>query len=261
MKNVYCYAKAIPETDKSAFEESPISEVTLHVPAESIEAYANAGPWKNFGNIVALTDGDHPGSEDPDEPTPHVGEGTLYYSAVNVETVLTEEFDAPTLSYVPEETRYTSSDPLVAAVLADGVVLPISEGKTIITSEDMKTGEKTRYLLTVLFPSSEGSSETVTVEEPGTLYIKMSDLESTDIKELILKGKLNAADINYIKSRVGRLQNLECLDLREVKPEQPSKAVLPMLLIPTGMSIVFKLVQSLNASLAILVTEFGITVF
>lgn len=205
LKAFWCYAKSVPAT-YNIFGEKPRTEnVTLYVPAESIEAYKNAEPWRNLENIVPLTE------EDPS------GSGNLYFSSTHVDAVLGEPFGAPAPSYISENVCLSSSDPLVAAVLADGVVLPISEGKAIITAEDQETGEKVDYQITVTFPSSsEGSSETVTVDEPGTLYIKMSDLESTDIRELILKGNLNAADINYIRSRVGRLQNLECLDLRDV---------------------------------------------
>ena len=35
-----------------------LSHATLHVPANSVEAYRNAEQWKYFGNIVALTDDD-----------------------------------------------------------------------------------------------------------------------------------------------------------------------------------------------------------
>jgi hypothetical protein len=43
----------VPETYSSAFG-SNIGNATLHVPSESIEAYAAAEPWSGFGAIVAL---------------------------------------------------------------------------------------------------------------------------------------------------------------------------------------------------------------
>ena len=54
--DVYCLAENVPETDSSAFKNSPISSATLHVHAESIDAYKSTSPWSEFGNIVAMTE-------------------------------------------------------------------------------------------------------------------------------------------------------------------------------------------------------------
>ena len=56
LKNVYCYTEDIPLTNSTAFNESPISSATLHVPATSIEEYKRTAPWSGFGTIVALTE-------------------------------------------------------------------------------------------------------------------------------------------------------------------------------------------------------------
>lgn len=58
LKDVYCYAINVPTTGTGAFTDSPIENANLHVPAESINAYKAAEPWKNFKEIVALTDDD-----------------------------------------------------------------------------------------------------------------------------------------------------------------------------------------------------------
>lgn len=66
--DVYCYAEnvpsimghdydwIIPTTD--AFDDSYIEYATLHVPANSISDYKAKEPWKDFKEIVALTDSD-----------------------------------------------------------------------------------------------------------------------------------------------------------------------------------------------------------
>ena len=46
--DVYCYAINVPNTESGAFNYSPIENATLHVPAESVDAYKDAGPWKNL---------------------------------------------------------------------------------------------------------------------------------------------------------------------------------------------------------------------
>lgn len=56
--DVYCYAKNVPRTDGSVFNNSPISSATLHVPEESIDLYKTAGIWKGFGTIVSLKEAD-----------------------------------------------------------------------------------------------------------------------------------------------------------------------------------------------------------
>lgn len=53
--DVYIYAEAVP-TNISYFDNS--QNITLHVPASSVEDYRASKSWKNFGNIVALTDED-----------------------------------------------------------------------------------------------------------------------------------------------------------------------------------------------------------
>ena len=54
LKDVYCYAKNVPVTDSSPFDDYTISQGTLHVPASAIDAYKSKWPWSNFRNIVAI---------------------------------------------------------------------------------------------------------------------------------------------------------------------------------------------------------------
>ncbi|MBQ3130837.1 MAG: leucine-rich repeat domain-containing protein [Bacteroidaceae bacterium] len=53
--DVYCHVESVPDADSAAFEDSPIENATLHVPAASIDSYNATMPWCNFGMIVALT--------------------------------------------------------------------------------------------------------------------------------------------------------------------------------------------------------------
>ena len=54
LKDMYCYAEQVPEIGIY----NSYRQATLHVPAVAIDAYRNAEQWKDFGNIVALTDSD-----------------------------------------------------------------------------------------------------------------------------------------------------------------------------------------------------------
>ncbi len=53
LKDFYCLAPTVPNTDANAFSYTPIEEATLHVPAGSEAAYAAAAPWSGFGQIVS----------------------------------------------------------------------------------------------------------------------------------------------------------------------------------------------------------------
>ena len=55
LSDVYCYTENVPNTKNNTFENVNIGEVTLHVPATSISAYQATEPWKNFKEIVALS--------------------------------------------------------------------------------------------------------------------------------------------------------------------------------------------------------------
>ena len=53
---VTCMAETVPNTDNNAFGGSNIENATLHVPGTAINVYKTTVPWKNFKEIVALTD-------------------------------------------------------------------------------------------------------------------------------------------------------------------------------------------------------------
>ncbi len=146
----------------------------------------------------------------------------LVYSASEATAVLGEEFTAPVLSGATQNVEYTSSNPYIAMVKGDGTVVPLSSGEAVITArgpeDNMYHAEEASYNLTVKYTSTtEGTSDTVQVNEAGGLRLAIADLESTRIRELTIRGKLNAADIKYLHEALGRLANLESLDLSGVE--------------------------------------------
>ena len=54
--DVYCYAEDVPSVGVDVFEDSPIINCNLHVPAASIESYKAKEPWSGFGKIIGLSD-------------------------------------------------------------------------------------------------------------------------------------------------------------------------------------------------------------
>lgn len=54
LETVTIHAENVPETDRTAFENSYLNYVTLYVPASSLGKYKDAAPWNEFKDIVAL---------------------------------------------------------------------------------------------------------------------------------------------------------------------------------------------------------------
>ena len=58
LEDFYSYAEQVPECYSSSFSNSNYKQATLHVPATSISAYNAVEPWKDFKEIVELTEED-----------------------------------------------------------------------------------------------------------------------------------------------------------------------------------------------------------
>ncbi len=54
LANFYCYAPSVPKSDYDIFLDSNVKNATLHVPAQSVDAYKNADQWKEFYHINPL---------------------------------------------------------------------------------------------------------------------------------------------------------------------------------------------------------------
>ena len=80
LKDVYCYAINVPYTQLDVFRDSYIEHASLHVPAESVNAYKTADPWKNFKNIVSLAGGDVPEPSKCATPSINYTNGKLMFN-------------------------------------------------------------------------------------------------------------------------------------------------------------------------------------
>lgn len=58
LNDVYCYAESIPSTEITAFSHSDMKRATLHVLPDQLFFYKEYSPWKEFRNIVSLTESD-----------------------------------------------------------------------------------------------------------------------------------------------------------------------------------------------------------
>jgi hypothetical protein len=80
LTDVYCHAINVPSTFTDAFNDSYIEYATLHVPAESVNAYRAAEPWKNFKSIVSIEGGNIPEPQKCATPTISYGGKKLTFS-------------------------------------------------------------------------------------------------------------------------------------------------------------------------------------
>ena len=70
LKDIYCHAKTVPNTNNDAFRDVQLSQITLHVPASAINDYQSSSPWNQFGAIVPL--------ETQDDYHPFIEEGKVW---------------------------------------------------------------------------------------------------------------------------------------------------------------------------------------
>ena len=77
LKNVYCYAETVPNTERKAFDGSNVESATLHVPASAINVYKITSPWKSFGTFQTL---DEVETEKCETPTIAFSDGRLTFS-------------------------------------------------------------------------------------------------------------------------------------------------------------------------------------
>jgi hypothetical protein len=54
LRTVICEAVEVPELESDVFSNTPITEATLYVPAQSLDDYKAADQWKDFGRILPL---------------------------------------------------------------------------------------------------------------------------------------------------------------------------------------------------------------
>lgn len=121
-------------------------------------------------------------------------------------------------------TVYTidGSEPVRTSPLYDGIPISLSQTTTVRTATIF--GDGYMYIdspHTYTFPVAEtpeipAATYEVTVSKPGNLKTQLLDLEADVIEGLVLKGKINGADLKYIVSSEGRTAKITYLDMGDV---------------------------------------------
>jgi len=82
LTEVICRATTVPETDRTAFENSYPNYATLHVPAICQTAYKEAAPWAEFKEIVAIIQDIPDDAEQCATPTISYQNGKLTFESI-----------------------------------------------------------------------------------------------------------------------------------------------------------------------------------
>ena len=112
LTDVYCYAESVPTTNSNAFSDSPVGNATLHVPASAVDAYKAATPWRNFKEIVALT------NDDP-QPMGIVEINGVYYKLItnsNIAKVTSNPQKYSGVIVIPPSVTYQGLDYSVTSI-------------------------------------------------------------------------------------------------------------------------------------------------
>lgn len=144
----------------------------------------------------------------------------LSWSVNSLTINIGEPFDNPVLTGQTSDVVYSSSNPEVARISQDGQITPIKTGETLITAYcpaiyPWQAGECSYTLNVKINLTGSGSSETITLTNPGTLRDEVSSLESVRIRSIKVSGPINSQDISYLRETTGRFSNLQEIDLSD----------------------------------------------
>ncbi|MBO5810402.1 MAG: leucine-rich repeat protein [Bacteroidales bacterium] len=125
LKSLYCYAENVPEIDGSVFDGGVPSDMTIYVPAQSVDAYKASYPWNEY-TIKAIE-----------------GKYKLQYTVTSTdpaecEVVCSEQPDYPTTIEIPSK----------VVIVSEGNQTEIVVGETSSSSPFIPTHEYYNYSVT-----------------------------------------------------------------------------------------------------------------
>ena len=189
LKNVTCLAVTPPVYSGSGkmYENCPMDMMTLHVPAEALNAYKEAKGWKDFGRIVAIGDVE-PRTADDEMPTVEELEGQdltdviidgIYYNLDEESGSGLVEDEDGTCLVIGETTNMDAiSDPTPGnfemAEAFKGIVMLLEAGKGVL-SIDVKTVGSNKLAVKI----GDGKEETFKSVAKGTAKVVYDVKEPT----------------------------------------------------------------------------------
>lgn len=146
-----------------------------------------------------------------------------YYNPIDVELTMTKTsmcYDDGSHNILVYTLDGTS--PTRTSTRYDGTPLHIDKTTTLSTATIFGNGymyldtRRTYTFPTADIPDIPANTFELTVSEPGNLKAQLLDLDADIIEGLILKGKINGADLKYLIDAEGRTARLSYLNLEDV---------------------------------------------
>lgn len=203
----------VPLLDASSFEEMPVENITLYVPASSVDTYKSNG-WNVFRKIEAF----------PTEPLMMLDKQASAFLTSNQRSktislnaeILTEE------GMYEGVINWQSSNTDVATVNENGEVTAKAEGEATITASITYKGKV--YSTTCSLQAIDSTLHpNAYLVEAGRLKDIIPEEEKYNITSLFLCGEINGDDVAFIRDMAG-IDNdrttegkLEVLDLTNVR--------------------------------------------
>jgi len=200
--------------EKYAYDKNP-EKTFVFIAEEGLETIGNI--YIGFGNIstktlyiksIAVTYDENGASRE------------LIWSVNSLSINLGESFVNPTLTGETSGVVYLSSNPEIAHISSDGLLTPLREGEAVITAScpaiyPWQAEDASYNLKVTLNLTGSGTSEIITLTNPGSLQEKVTSLESVKIKSIKVNGPINSQDISYLRETTGRFSNLQAIDLSD----------------------------------------------
>ena len=206
LTDVMCWVEEVPTTDRTAFENSYIDYVTLHVPYGSISKYKDAAPWKNFKEVVAIQ-GIEP-QEKCVTPTVNYKDGKLVFEcetdgAECVTTITSADVDTHygnevAISYIYNISTYAKADGYANSEVVTAMLVWIEK-------DDTTTGLNEEIEAKAILVQAHEGTIWISGAEQGTL-IEVFDIGGTRIANIKsqqgtvqIETMLNIGDIAIVK--------------------------------------------------------------
>ncbi len=172
LTDVYCYAKKVPSTDATTFDDSYINYATLHVPESAIESYKAKAPWNGFQKIVSIEGG-----------------GQLFDMTVKVDNAFgkvtygtTDITDGQLTFNVKEGSNVVLTLTPAAGFKVSKVMVNGEDKTTDVVNGQMTLSNITANMTVTVTFAAAGDCATVTVGSQGVVtFSAVSDVDFTSV--------------------------------------------------------------------------------
>ena len=176
LQDFYCFSKNPPTADDKTFYFANIWKATLHVPQETIEVYKTTSPWKDFGNIVAISN-EKPGentSKICKRPKIHYNSGKITFESETANAEFVSKItDDDVKSYYGESIDLNLTYTITVYAFAEGYENSDEVSAKLCWIDQLPqtegiTNDITQFSSSVVMIQSEGGMLTIQGADDGT---------------------------------------------------------------------------------------------